>query len=121
MQNNQLICCYCKYRDQGPWYDWVMIRWEPNNKTKQTKQNWKNGMSNIVELMKQNILITYILLVKCYVLPLHYQVLNMLLLNAVIIISRKVLSFQLYGNKNILLPEKGREHFYMSDRCGSNN
>ena len=34
MQNNQLICCHCNYRSEGPWYDWVMIRWEPNNKTK---------------------------------------------------------------------------------------
>ena len=25
-QNNQLFFCHCNYRDQGLWYDWVMIR-----------------------------------------------------------------------------------------------
>ena len=59
--------------------------------------------------MKQNILITYILLVKYYALPLQDQELIMPLLNAVIMISRRVLSFQLYGNKNMLICQKGRK------------
>ena len=109
-QNNQLIHCHYNYRSEGPWYDWVMIRWEPNDKITQAKENWKNVMFNIVNMKKQNILITYILLVKCYALLLQDQELIMLLLNAVIIISRRVLSFQLYGNKNILLHQKGREN-----------
>ena len=43
MQNNQLIYCHCNYRSEGPWYDWVMIRWEPNYK--QNKQRKIGRMS----------------------------------------------------------------------------
>ena len=68
-------------------------------------------MFNIVELMKQNILIIYIHLVKYCALPLQNQVLIMLLLNTVIISSKRDLSFQLYGNKNILLYQKGKRPF----------
>ena len=35
-QNSQLILSHFNYRDQGPWYKWVIIRWESNNK--QNKQ-----------------------------------------------------------------------------------
>ena len=111
MLNNQLIYCHFNYRSEGPWYDWVMIRWEPNDKIKQTKENWKNVMFNIVQLMKQNILITYICLVKYYALLLQDQELIMPLLNAVIIISRRVFSLQFYRNKNILLHQKGKRPF----------
>ena len=56
-------------------------------------------------------MITYILLVKCYALPLQDQELIIPLLNAEIVISRKDLFFQLYGNKNLLLHQKRREDF----------
>ena len=38
-QNNQLICCHYNYRSEGPWYDWVMIRWEPITKQNKQKKN----------------------------------------------------------------------------------
>ena len=60
-------------------------------------------MLDILKLIKQQIQTFYILLVKSYALPFQDQELIMSLLNAVIMISRKFLSFQLYGNKNIYL------------------
>ena len=37
--NNNLFRAHCNYRSEGPWYDWVMIRWESNSRTKQAKKS----------------------------------------------------------------------------------
>ena len=36
-KNNDLFRAHCNHRSEGPWYDWVMIRWESNSRTKQAK------------------------------------------------------------------------------------
>ena len=104
--NNNLFRAHCNNRGQGPWYDWVMIRWESNSKRRQAKVNYKNVMLDILKLIKQQIQTFYILLVKSYVLSLQNQALNMPLSNAVILIFKEDQYFQLYGNKNIYLHQE---------------
>ena len=100
-KNNGLFRAHFNYRSEGPWYDWVMIRWESNSKRRQAKVNYKNAMLDILKLIKQQIQTFYILQVKSYALSLQNQVLNMPLSNAVILILKEDQYFQLYGNKNI--------------------
>ena len=38
IKDGTLYRAHIDYRKQGPWYDWVMIRWEPDKKTIQSKQ-----------------------------------------------------------------------------------
>ena len=38
IKDGTLYRAHTDYRKQGPWYDWVMIKWEPDGKTIQTKQ-----------------------------------------------------------------------------------
>ena len=63
-RNNELFRAHPNYKQEGEWYDWVMIRWEPDQRTEQEKDLKKSVMLEILILTKIGIQDTYILLVK---------------------------------------------------------
>ena len=89
-----------------------MIRWEPNNKTKQTIEKLEECYVKHSGIDETNILITYILLVKYYALFLQDQELIMPLLNAVIVISRRVL-FLILWKQEYVNSSRGKRRSYI--------
>ena len=105
-KNNDLFRAHFNYRSEGPWYDWVMIRWESNSRTKQAKSQLQECHVGHTETDQTTNTDFYILLVKSYALSLQNQVSIMPLSNAVILIFKEDLCFQLYGNKNMHIQQE---------------
>ena len=52
VKDGTLYRAHIDYRKQGPWYDWVMIRWEPDKKLSNQS---KKDKSAILIIKKENL------------------------------------------------------------------